>query len=163
MSAAGPPGGATEITAVRDPADLAVVHELFEEYAAWIGVDLSFQDFARELASLPGDYAPPGGAILLARSGGEVAGCVAVRPLEPGVCEMKRMFVRSAFRGRGVGRALADAIIAEARRIGYARMRLDTLPWMREAMALYARLGFRPLGAYRHNPIEGAVFMELEL
>jgi putative acetyltransferase len=152
-----------DIAALATAADLATARALFEEYAAWIGIDLSFQDFAHELATLPGDYAPPRGVILLARVGPEVAGCVALRPLAADTCEMKRMFVRPAFRGHGIGRALAAAVLAEARRIGYARMRLDTLSWMTEALALYESLGFRRIGPYRHNPIEGAVFMELEL
>jgi len=163
VNGAPPPLPGPELAAAAGAADLAIVRALFEEYAAWIGIDLSFQEFANELATLPGDYSPPRGAILLARRGDETAGCVALRPLAPGACEMKRMFVRPAHRGRGVGRALADAILAEARRIGYARMRLDTLSGMTEAIALYESLGFRRIGPYRHNPIAGAVFMELEL
>jgi ribosomal protein S18 acetylase RimI-like enzyme len=143
--------------------DTTLVRELFEEYAASLGVDLSFQGFERELAELPGDYVPPGGAILLAWDGDAAAGCVALRPLEPGTCEMKRLWVRPAFRGRGLGRALAEAVVVEGRRLGYARMRLDTLPTMGEARSLYPRLGFREIDAYRFNPIEGTQFLELEL
>ena len=151
------------IRSARFPADLDQVRGLFREYADRLGVDLSFQDFDREMATLPGEYVPPGGATLIAEIDGAVAGCVALRALEDGACEMKRLFARPFFRGHGVGSALARAVIAEARRRGYARMRLDTLPSMREAIALYERLGFRDIAPYRHNPIAGTRFLELDL
>jgi ribosomal protein S18 acetylase RimI-like enzyme len=149
-----------EIGPARAPEDLTLVRSLFEEYAQSLGFDLSFQDFARELQSLPGDYASPGGAILLAREGDLVLGCVALRPMGQGVCEMKRLFVRPAARGRALGRGLAEAVIAEAAAKGYRRMRLDTVPAMIEAIALYRSLGFRPIEPYRANPIPGALFFE---
>ncbi len=143
--------------------DLRHARALFEEYAASLGFDLGFQDFAAELAGLPGAYAPPRGRLLLAFHAGQAAGCVALRELEDGICEMKRLYVRPGFRGLHAGRALAEAILRQAREIGYARMRLDTVPSMERARALYRRLGFREIPPYRFNPIPGTAFMELEL
>ena len=138
--------------------------ELFREYAAWLEIDLCFQNFERELAGLPGDYAPPGGRLLIAYDDGQLAGCIALRRIGEGICEMKRLFVRSQFRGKGLGRALIQAIIREARAIGYQRMLLDTLPpKMNDAIALYRSLGFAEIEPYYENPVPGAIFMELEL
>jgi len=161
--------------------DLLTARRLFEEYAESIGFDLGFQGFAAELASLPGDYTPPSGCLLLAFDSSAAvpttlpatlletlpaelaAGCVALRRLDPGRCEMKRLYVRPAYRGRGAGRILAEAVIAAARARLYERMRLDTVPAMQAARALYADLGFRDIAPYRHNPIPGTAYMELDL
>ncbi len=142
--------------------DIAVAKGLFEEYAAWIAIDLSFQDFAEELRRLPGDYAPPAGALLLAWADAKPAGCIAVRRLDDD-CEMKRLYVRDPFRGLSAGERLAREAIEWARAAGYRRMLLDTLPPMRAAQRLYERLGFLEIPAYRFNPVEGARFMALSL
>jgi ribosomal protein S18 acetylase RimI-like enzyme len=143
--------------------DLASAKFLFEQYSESLDFDLDFQGFDQELANLPGDYAPPKGCLLLAEYKGQLAGCVALRQLEESMCEMKRLYVRPEFRGLGIGRALAQFVIEHARTIGYACVRLDTAPSMEAARTLYCSLGFRQISPYRHNPIEGAVFMELEL
>lgn len=141
--------------------DLDTVRGLFREYEASLPFDLSFQNFEEELAGLPGRYAPPSGRMLLAKSDRAFVGCVALRQIGEGVCEMKRLFVQPAFRGTGVGKDLAEAIVEEGRRIGYKRMRLDTA--MEPAKSLYRSLGFREIPPYQHVPVEGVVFMELEL
>ena len=147
----------------ESPDEMPVVRGLFEEYAASLDVDLCFQDFDRELEMLPGDYAPPGGAIIVAYCDGEAAGCVALRRIDDAVCEMKRLYVKSECRRKGIGRALADAVIGRARELGYATIRLDTLKSMAEANSLYASLGFRECAPYRFNPCEQPVFMERSL
>ena len=155
--------GSLKISQTRTDSDIANARKLFEEYAASLGIDLCFQGFEQELATLPGSYAPPSGRLLLARDGSEIAGCVALRPLEAGVGEMKRLYVRPAFRGCGLGRMLAERVIRESRSAGYGRMRLDTLPTMAAAMALYRQLGFHEIPPYRGNPVAGALYLELEL
>ncbi len=144
--------------------EIARIRELFVEYSQSLGFSLCFQSFDKELAGLPGDYSPPGGRLLLGTYDGAPAGCVALHKLAPGICEMKRLFVRPQFRGKGLGRVLAERIIADARQIGYQQLRLDTVePMMRTAVAMYRQLGFREIAPYRENPIEGAIYMELQL
>ncbi len=156
----------TEVVRIVDAVgatSVALAHELVREYAAWLAIDLAYQQFERELATFPGDYAPPHGALLLARIREATAGCVALRRLDPQVCEMKRLWVREEFQRRGVGRALAGAIIERATRLGYRRMRLDTLPRMAGALALYRELGFRDIPAYYPSPVPGTMYLELTL
>jgi GNAT superfamily N-acetyltransferase len=147
----------------ESPENFKQARALFQEYADELGIDLAFQHFDHELASLPGWYAKPLGRLLLAIEDGEAVGCAGLHPLEDEICEMKRLYVRDHHRGTGIGRALATAIVDEARKIGYRRMRLDTLESMTEATGLYLSLGFKPTSAYRHNPIDGATFLELVL
>ncbi|HMM53965.1 MAG TPA: GNAT family N-acetyltransferase [Candidatus Desulfobacillus sp.] len=154
---------AIDILPAHAPERLARVRALFLEYAAGLGIDLGFQDFEGELESLPGEYAPPRGGLWLAEAQGGDAGCAALRPLGGEAAELKRMYVRPAWRGRGLGRCLAGTIIASARAAGYRALRLDTLSSMAEARALYRSLGFRPIPAYCPNPLPGTEWMELEL
>jgi len=145
------------------PADLAEAKRLFLEYAESLGFSLCFQGFDRELAELPGKYTPPAGRLLLARSGEGSAGCVALRPLQPGVAEIKRLYVCPPYRGLGLGRLLAESVAREAREAGYHWVYLDTLPQMKEAIPLYRSMGFIEIPPYCANPVEGAVFMKLDL
>lgn len=149
--------------------EIAQVRDLFLEYAKSLGFSLCFQSFDKEVAELPGDYAPPAGRLLLATCGNESAGCVALHPLtnsgsNQSICEMKRLYLRPEFRGKRLGRILAERIISEARSIGYTHMRLDTIAsTMADAVVLYRKLGFREIDAYRENPIASALYMELNL
>jgi ribosomal protein S18 acetylase RimI-like enzyme len=153
-----------EFRQAETPQQIAAIRELFLEYAQSLNFSLCFQSFDQELAELPGDYAPPQGRMVLATSGGQSAGCVALHRLGDEVCEMKRLYVRPQFRGKGLGRTLAKRIIEEAGAIGYKKLRLDTVePVMRTAVAMYREFGFREIAPYRSNPIEGALYMELEL
>ena len=150
----------------RVPAEMPVIRALFDEYAASLDVDLSFQDFARERAELPGEYAAPHGCLLVADGGADIVGCVALRALgddEEARGEIKRLYLRPAARGRGIGRELAVAVIARARAIGYRSLKLDTLASMRSARALYSSLGFRECAPYYRNPLPGTTYMELAL
>ena len=148
-----------EIVAAANPGEIEQVRSLFQAYAAWLDVDLCLQDFGRELAALPGSYAPPRGRLLLARAGGEAAGCVGLRPLDHDRCEMKRLWVEPGFAGRGIGRRLAETIVAAGRALGYRAMRLDTLPDRQKAARhLYRSLGFREI---TDHPPEGVATFEL--
>jgi putative acetyltransferase len=151
------------IESADSPELIRVVRELFLEYAESLGVDLCFQGFAEELASLPGEYSRPAGRLLVMMDERQAAGCLALRPINDTICEMKRLYLRAAYRGQGAGRALIDALIGAAREIGYERMRLDTLPSMTKAIAIYRSLGFQEIPPYRVNPVAGARFLELNL
>ena len=154
-----------QIAPVHSAVDLAATIRLFTAYAGSLGIDLGFQNFPAEMAAMPGKYAPPAGALLLARSpAGEPLGCVGLRPIEPaGCCEMKRLYVAPAARGLGLGKHLVQSILAEARRIGYAEIRLDTLPTMAGAIALYRSLGFTPIDPYYVTPVAGTIFLAFPL
>jgi putative acetyltransferase len=143
--------------------ELGHIRELFLEYAKSLNFNLCFQDFEKELKELPGEYAPPEGSLLLAIYENNIAGCVALRKLSEGICEMKRLYVRPAYRGSEIGKKSAVKIIEQARKIGYKKMRLDTIPSMAEAIELYRSLGFKEIEPYRYNPIKGAIYMEIEL
>ena len=152
-----------EVLQVLAEAHLKDARQLFEEYAASLAFDLAFQNFAAELTHLPGDYAPPTGCVLLAFHNGQAAGCIALRRLADGVCEMKRLYVRPKLRGLGIGKALAEAVIVHARQRGYTTMRLDTVATMRHAQGLYESLGFTDTEPYSYNPLAGGRFMQLPL
>jgi len=167
-----PPSASSAYSAVKDfafrqvesPVQIARARDLFLEYAQSLGFSLCFQNFDKELADLPGEYAPPEGRLLLAEYAGQLAGCVALHKLDSNICEMKRLYLRPQFRGKGFGRILANRIIAEAQLIGYQRMRLDTVePVMKDAVAMYRKLGFKEIPAYRPNPNAGTIYMELRL
>ena len=153
-----------DLIQVESVGEIDSARSIFKEYEGWLGINLCFQNFEKELAELPGEYVAPHGRLLLAMEDKRVAGCVALRKIGEGICEMKRLFVRAEYRGKGLGRTLVEAIVSEAGEIGYARMRLDTLPGkMDEAIALYRSLGFTEIEPYYQNPVSGAKFMELEL
>ncbi|HET8824450.1 MAG TPA: GNAT family N-acetyltransferase [Terriglobales bacterium] len=153
-----------ELAQAESRQQIAAVRALFLEYANSLNFSLCFQSFEKELAELPGQYAPPDGRLLLAGHDSQPAGCVALHKLEAEICEMKRLYVRPQFRGKGLGRVLAERVVADAREIGYKRLRLDTVePVMRDAVALYRKLGFREIAPYRENPVEGALYMDLKL
>ncbi|MGI8838511.1 MAG: GNAT family N-acetyltransferase [Pyrinomonadaceae bacterium] len=156
--------GAMKVIQATTAEEIQQARQLFEEYAAGLGISLCFQNFDKELADLPGGYAPPSGRLFLAIEGDEVMGCVALRKFGEGVAEMKRLYVRPAFRGCGLGRTLTEKLIVEALLIGYTSLRLDTLPGkMDQAIAMYRSLGFHEIAPYYKNPVEGATFMELIL
>jgi ribosomal protein S18 acetylase RimI-like enzyme len=153
-----------ELQQAKSEAEIQQARELFAEYAGWLGFSLCFQNFDKEVAELPGDYAPPNGRLLLAVENQKVAGCVALRKVGDGIGEMKRLYVRPEFRGLGLGRRLTETIIETARRLGYQRLRLDTLPGkMDQAIAIYRQLGFRDIEPYYDTPYESTAFMELTL
>ena len=154
----------TEITLAKSAKQIEEARSLFREYEAWLGMSLCFQSFEEEVAGLPGKYAPPIGRLYLAYVDGEPAGCIALRKLEPGVCEMKRLFLRDSARGRGIGVRLIEQVIADAQEIGYAKMRLDTYPpKMGKAVSLYEAHGFYEISPYYSNPHAGVLYMEKTL
>ena len=152
-----------KIVKVKTSEQIKEIRQLFLEYEEYLCVDLCFQSFEEELSKLPGDYAPPEGRLLLAVDGDQVVGCVALRKLSEGICEMKRLFVREKCRGKGIGRKLAQEIISVAKSIGYSLMRLDTLSKLNEAIGLYNSLGFKKTDSYYNNPLPGVVYWELDL
>jgi putative acetyltransferase len=155
--------GEADIVFASAPDELAAIRELFREYAAGLAIDLCFQNFEHELATLPGSYAPPHGFLLLARVHGQDAGCIALRPMEDGIGEIKRLYIRPVVRRHGLGRRLVERALAEARRIGYGTVRLDTLREMTTAIALYTAFGFKEVAPYRHGEPEGICYFELKL
>lgn len=164
MTGAAETRGLPEIIQASAPSEIEAARRLIKAYADWLAVDLCFQNFEAELRGLPGDYAPPEGRLLLARGAGQPVGCVALRRLEPGVSEMKRLWVEPFAKGRGIGRLLVNHLLEDARAIGYRTMRLDTMPErLPVAQHIYRTLGFREIPFYYHNPLPGVVMMELDL
>lgn len=153
----------SQIVQAKIDEDYVAGKALFEEYAAALKVDLCFQNFAQELANLATIYSPPQGCLLLARTNQQWSGCVAIREQRPGICEMKRLYVKPQYRGHGLGRLLAESVICSAQRLGYSQVVLDTLPSMNEAQSLYASLGFREIEGYYPNPEQGVRFLAREL
>jgi carbonic anhydrase len=147
----------------QKPDEIEAVRNLFREYAGSIGGGLCFQSFEKELADLPGDYAPPAGRLYLAYVKEEPAGCVGLRRIDEGVCEMKRLYVRPLYRGQGIGRQLVLALVRDGRALGYSKMRLDTLPSMKRAQELYRAMGFKAIDSYRADPVPDALYLELNL
>ena len=152
-----------KIIQAQSESELTSIRQLFKEYTDSLGFDLSFQNFEQEFAELPGKYAPPQGRLLLAMGNDKNVGCVGLRKFEENISEMKRLYIKLEFRGNGFGRTLAQKVIDEARIIGYKYMRLDTVPWMKEAISLYRSMGFIEIPAYRFNPIKGTLYFELKL
>jgi ribosomal protein S18 acetylase RimI-like enzyme len=152
-----------KIIQAESESELNHIRELFKEYTDSLGFDLSFQNFEQEFAELPGKYASPQGRLLLAIDDDKIVGCVGLRKLEKNICEMKRLYIRPQFRGKKFGRTLAQKVVDEARLIGYKYMRLDTVPWMNEAIALYRSMGFNEISPYRYNPIKDTLYFELKL
>jgi ribosomal protein S18 acetylase RimI-like enzyme len=152
-----------DIIQATTPGQIEQARTLIREYTDGLGIDLSFQELAQELADFPGAYAPPGGRLWLALDGAEAAGCIGIRPLEPGACEMKRLYIRPAWRGHGLGRRLVEAALEQARAMGYSAMCLDTLPQMGAAIRMYEAFGFQRIEPYYANPIPGALFFKLRL
>lgn len=152
-----------KIIQAQSESEINHIRELFKEYTDSLGFDLSFQNFEQELAELPGKYAPPQGRLFLATVNDKTVGCVGLRKFENDICEMKRLYIRPQFRGKGFGRTLAQKVIDESRIIGYKYMRLDTVPWMEQAISLYRSMGFIEIPAYRYNPIKGTLYFELKL
>jgi putative acetyltransferase len=153
----------TQIVPAVGPGQMEIIRALFREYAASAGDGFCFKGFEEELAGLPGEYAPPGGLLYLALVKGEPAGCLGMRKIGEDICEMKRLYVRPLYRGQGIGRKLARELVKEARKLGYSRIRLDTMPYMKRARALYYAMGFKPIDSYRPDPVPGALCFELKL
>ncbi len=151
------------IIEVKSKEQLDEIQKLFREYEAWLGFDLQFQDFEKEVTSLPGKYAPPRGTILMALFNENIAGCIALKPLNESICEMKRFFVRQQFQGKGIGKKLAELIVEKAREIGYTKMRLDTHNSFQAAIGIYKKLGFKETSPYYHNPMPDVSYWELVL